>query len=228
MIDSLFHLSLHQLRKTAPVVHCITNYVAMDLTANALLAMGARPIMSAAIAEMNELAQVSDALLINIGTLDDRWIEAALIAGRAMHRLGKPIVLDPVGVQVSHYRLQAALTIINTCHPTVVKGNQSEMDVLLRQITQPTFVAVTTGKKDTIIAANRQEQLEGGSELMTQVTAMGCTAGAMIAAMAAIEPDPFLASCYAMRLMKEAGANAQTTVGLGTFRQRFIDYLSHV
>ncbi len=228
MIDSLFHLSLHQLRKTAPVVHCITNYVAMDLTANALLAVGARPIMSAAPAEMDELAQVTDALLINIGTLDDRWIEAALIAGRAMHRLGKPIVLDPVGVQVSHYRLQTALTMISACHPTIVKGNQREMEVLLRQITQPTFVAVTTGKKDTIIAANRQEQLEGGSELMTQVTAMGCTAGAMIAAMAAIEPDPFLASCYAMRLMKEAGANAQTTVGLGTFRQRFIDYLSHV
>ncbi|MBQ0076484.1 MAG: hydroxyethylthiazole kinase [Bacteroidales bacterium] len=228
MIDSLFHLSLHQLRQTAPVVHCITNHVAMDLTANALLAVGARPLMAAAPAEMEELAQVANALLINIGTLDDTLIQASLIAGRAMHQLGKPIVLDPVGVQVSNYRLQAALTIINECHPTIVKGNQREMEVLLPKIARPEFIAVTTGEQDTIIAANRQEQLMGGSTMMTQVTAMGCTAGAMIAAMASVEPDPFLASCYAIRLMKDAGANAQTEVGLGTYRQRFIDYLSHV
>jgi len=209
-----------------PIIHCITNYVAMDLTANALLAIGARPLMSSAQPEMEDIAKVADALLINIGTLDDALIEAARVAGGAMLRQGKPVVLDPVGVQVSSYRMQAALRLMEECQPSVIKGNADEMRALAKTLVTYQGVAVTTGEVDVIEQGNRKELLTGGSPLMTQVTAMGCTAGALIAAFAAQEEDPFMAAVKAMRLMKQAGQAAITDEGLGTYRQRFIDYLS--
>jgi len=211
-----------------PIVHCITNQVAMDLTANALLAVGARPLMSSALQEMQDIAHVADALLINIGTLDDALIQAALLAGRTMHTLGKPVVFDPVGVQVSAYRMEAALRIIHACHPDVIKGNAAEMAALAEHLPSwPQTVRVTTGAQDYITDGQRETTLTGGSELMTRVTAMGCTLGALIAAFAAHQSDYFVASCQAAQYMKNAGAQAATTHGLGTFRQQFIDYLSH-
>jgi len=197
----------------------------MDLTANALLAIGARPLMSAAQSEMDEIAQLADALLINIGTLDDHLIESARIAGQAMQRLGKPVVLDPVGIQATQYRMQAAQYLINACHPCIIKGNAQEMAVL-PQVDYP-CVRVITGEVDRITDGQREQWLTGGSPLMTQVTAMGCTAGALIAAFAAQEKDPYMAAVKAMQLMKRAGQEAITDVGLGTYRQRFIDCLSH-
>ncbi len=227
MIHDSLHLSIQQLRQSAPVVHCITNYVAMDLTANALLAIGARPLMSAAIPEMQGIAHRADALLLNIGTLDDSLLQAALIAGQTMYEMGKPVVLDPVGIQISSYRMQSAMQIIKTCHPCVIKGNTHEMQVLPSSVSpSPTQVLVTTGATDYITDGARQEQLSGGSPLMTQVTAMGCTAGTMIAAFATIETDPFTAAVQAMQLMKQAGQEAITDKGLGTYRQQFIDCLS--
>jgi len=209
-----------------PIIHCITNYVAMDLTANALLAVGARPLMSSARQEMEDIARVANALLINIGTLDDAQVEAARVAGGAMLRQGKPVVLDPVGVQVSSYRMQAALRLIEECQPCVIKGNAEEMKALKPALSTYSGVRVTTGEVDVIEQGNRQEKLTGGSPLMTQVTAMGCTAGALIAAFLTQEKDPFVAAVQAMQRMKNAGEQAITDEGLGTYRQRFIDCLS--
>jgi len=199
----------------------------MDLTANALLAIGARPLMSSALPEMEQIAQVADALLINIGTLDDSLLDAAIVAGQTMRGLGKPVVLDPVGVQISSYRIEAALRIINACAPCVVKGNAQEMEALAdKVVASPDCVLVTTGAVDVVTDGVRTQRMYGGSPLMTQVTAMGCTAGALIAAKAAKEKDPFVAACHAMQMMKAAGEKAVTDLGLGTYRQRFIDCLS--
>lgn len=210
-----------------PIIHCITNHVAMDLTANSLLAIGARPLMSFALNEMEQIAQISDALLINIGTLDDVLIESALVAGRAMHALAKPVVLDPVGVQATDYRMQAARKIIDTCHPLVVKGNLAEMQALMPYYPMPDFVAVTTGEKDYIQYGSRDTYVSGGSPMQTQVTAMGCAAGAIIAAKLATNKDAFDACVEAMMLMKKAGQEAQTDKGLGSYRVNFVDCLSH-
>jgi len=199
----------------------------MDLSANALLAIGARPLMSAAKPEMEDIAHVADALLINIGTLDDVLLDAALLAGQTMHQLGKPVVLDPVGVQVSRYRMDAALRIIDACHPCVIKGNAQEMTALPASIQpSPHQVLVTTGAVDRIVDGEREQLIAGGSPMMTRVTAMGCTAGAVIAAYLAKENDPFVATVRAMTLMSQAGQEAITDLGLGTYRQRFIDCIS--
>jgi len=137
------------------------------------------------------------------------------------------VVLDPVGVQASAYRKEATVHLMEVCQPDVIKGNAAEMQALRPVLSAYPGVAITTGEVDCIQQGARKQLLTGGSALMTQVTAMGCTAGALIAAFAANEKDPFVASIQAMTLMKQAGQEAITEMGLGTYRQRFIDCLSH-
>ena len=110
-----------------PTIYCITNEVSANFVANALLAIGASPIMSSAIEEVDDLCAIADALLLNIGTPSQAQFQTMLAAGKRMHELGKPIVLDPVGVNATHYRLKMAQTLIREVHPTVIKGNASEI-----------------------------------------------------------------------------------------------------
>src|SRR5438270_6965045 len=89
--------TLRALRERKPLVHQITNYVVMNETANATLAIGALPVMAHAREEVEEMVGLASALVLNIGTLSPPWVEAMLAAGRAASRRGIPIVLDPVG-----------------------------------------------------------------------------------------------------------------------------------
>ncbi|MGB2876395.1 MAG: hydroxyethylthiazole kinase, partial [Gaiellaceae bacterium] len=99
---------LGTLRARKPLVHQITNYVVMNETANATLALGALPVMAHAPQEVEEMVAAAGALVLNIGTLSDDWIEAMLVAGRAANRGGVPIVLDPVGAGATRYRTATA------------------------------------------------------------------------------------------------------------------------
>src|SRR5437867_10024647 len=96
--------SLRRLRDAKPLVHQITNYVVMNETANATLALGALPVMAHALQEVEEMATAASALVLNIGTLSDDWVEAMLLAGRAANRARVPVVLDPVGAGATRYR----------------------------------------------------------------------------------------------------------------------------
>ena len=116
--------------KKTPVVVNITNYLAMNFNANALLAIGASPIMSFYDKEMEDLVGICDSLVINIGCLDDDEIAGMRVAAATAHRLGKPWVIDPVGVGASSARTEIAVELITTCHPTIVRCNASEIMVL--------------------------------------------------------------------------------------------------
>ena len=119
------------LREKSPLVHNITNYVAMNFSANALLAIGASPVMAHAVEEMDDMVAIASALVINIGTLDAEWVRGMLCAGRAAHSMGKPIVLDPVGAGATPYRTATAWEIIRECCPTIIRGNASEIMALV-------------------------------------------------------------------------------------------------
>ena len=119
------------LRAQSPLIHNITNYVVMNNSANALLAIGASPVMAHWTAEMEEMTAIANALVINIGTLDDRWIDGMKTAGFAASKRGIPIVLDPVGAGATSQRTGAALEIIACCHPTIIRGNASEIMALV-------------------------------------------------------------------------------------------------
>ena len=92
------------IRERKPLVHQITNFVVMNETANATLAIGALPVMAQALQEVEEMASVASALVLNIGTLSDEWVEAMIAAGRAANAAGVPVVLDPVGAGATRYR----------------------------------------------------------------------------------------------------------------------------
>ncbi len=120
------------IRRTSPVIHNITNYVAMNFCANSLLALGASPIMSSEPAEVEELVSSSQALVINIGCIESLQLDAMLCAARQAAALGRPWVLDPVGAGLSRFRTRAALALAEL-GPAVIRGNASEILSLWRE-----------------------------------------------------------------------------------------------
>src|SRR5256885_8170680 len=122
--------TLRDLRERKPLVHQITNYVVMNETANATLALGALPVMAHALQEVGEMASAASALVLNIGTLSDDWVEAMLLAGRAANRAGAPVVLDPVGAGATRYRTETSRRLLGELDVAVLRGNSAEIATL--------------------------------------------------------------------------------------------------
>lgn len=236
-------------RTKSPLVHNITNYVVMNNSANALLAIGASPVMAHWTSEMEEMTAIAGALVINIGTLDDKWIEGMIAAGLAASRRGTPVVLDPVGAGATSQRTEAALRIIEQCRPTIIRGNASEIMALVdagikskgvdssassddalesakRLAAATGAVVVISGETDYITNGTDVYTVEGGSPIMTSVTGMGCTATAVVGACAAVVADPMVAATAAMALMSLAGERAaEYSRGNGSMQINFLDEL---
>lgn len=231
-----------------PVVLNITNYLAMNFNANALLAIGASPIMSFYDKEMDDLMRIADSLVINIGCLDDDEIAGMHAAAAAALKYGKPWVIDPVGVGVSSARTSTAVELIVKYHPTIVRCNASEIMVLhgtacrtrgvdsvepvekarscAREFAlQHGTVVAVSGAVDYITDGKREAECSKGSPMMAKVTTMGCCASAVCAAFAAVMP-PFEAAVHAMDAMGTAGQNAAArSEGTGSLAMHFIDEL---
>ena len=122
--------ALRDLRERRPLVHQITNYVVMNETANATLALGALPVMAHAPEEVEEMVGIAGALVLNIGTLSSGWVDAMVAAGRAANERGTPVVLDPVGAGATRYRTETALRILDEVDVTVLRGNAGEVATL--------------------------------------------------------------------------------------------------
>ena len=237
------------IRATAPLIHNITNYVAMEMSANALLAVGASPLMSSEPEEMDEIAGISSAIVINLGCLEKKQIEAMRIAAEAAVTHVKPWVLDPVGAGTSRLRTDTALELLSRFRPSVVRGNASEIMALAGASSRPhgvdsadgslealeharsiakkygTIVSVS-GPTDYITDGKAVVSIMNGSPMMPSVTAMGCTSSALTAAFLAVDDDPLSAASCAMALMGVAGEKAAAdSDGPGSLRVRFIDTL---
>jgi hydroxyethylthiazole kinase len=240
---------LSQVRAQAPLVHNITNYVVMNNTANALLALGASPVMAHAIEEVDEMVRLSRALVINIGTLSAPWVEAMAVAVRAAAGRGIPIVLDPVGCGATAYRTRTALSLIEAARPAVIRGNASEIRALARSTGNTKgvdslhapeeaiedaialssslgCVVSVSGPTDIVVAGDRVAHVQNGDPLMTRVTGMGCTASAVTGAFVAVAADAFEAAVQAMVAMGVAGELAAAGAsGPGSFQMHFLDAL---
>jgi len=238
--------TLALLKKTKPLVLCLTNYVTMDFMANSLLALGAAPIMSCANEEFSELIYLSHALYINIGTLDKAFIDKALIAAHLAKTMGKPVVLDPVGVGASPFRTENARKLMP--YATIIRGNASEIMGLLddeaktrgvdsasstevaknHAVTlakQLNCTVVISGEQDCITDGHEILLLNVGSPLMPLITGMGCSLTAVIAAFCAIT-SPYIAASLATLYFGLCGNMAETVTDKpGSFRAAFIDAL---
>lgn len=248
MKESLWNAIL-SVRKNAPLVHNITNFVVMNTTANALLAIGASPIMAHAHKEVEDMVTICGATVINIGTLDDYWVESMLKAAAKAHELGKPWVLDPVGAGATAYRDATAAKLLEY-KPTVIRGNASEIMALAKlskakikgvdSVHQSTeaidaakwlnetvgSVVCISGATDVIVSGNKQILIHNGHALMQRVTGLGCTASALTAAFAANENDKLHSTAAAMALLGLAGELAQkVSAGPGSLQLHILDKL---
>ena len=235
-------------RETTPLVHCITNYVAMNISANVLLAAGGSPAMIHAPEETADFARIASALTINIGTLSPPWVEGMKKAITAARNADVPWVFDPVGHFATPYRAAVAQDILKM-GPTILRGNASEIMALaglsseakgvdssdpvgdaeaaaLSLATAHNSVVVITGETDFVTDGNRIARVKGGSDLMPQITAMGCSLTCLMGGFAAVAPA-LAAAVGALELFAEAGLVAsQTARGPGTFQPLFLDALA--
>ncbi len=222
---------LGRLRRKSPRVHCITNAVAQQFTANVLLALGAIPSMTIAPEEVASFAAGADALLVNLGTLDDTRRAAIPKALEAAKTAGKPFVLDPVFVNRSSVRCSYAQDLL-TASPTVLRSNREELAALypgqepLEFLSGTSVTLAMTGAEDVISGQGGTLRLANGHPLLARVTATGCAGGAVIAAFLSVSDDPVQAAAGALTVFNVAGEMAATRArGPGTLVPELLDAL---
>ncbi|MBC7146995.1 MAG: hydroxyethylthiazole kinase [Thioclava marina] len=240
-------LCLDRMRTRAPLVHNITNFVAMEPAANVLLAIGAQPAMVHAREEVTEFAGLAEALNVNVGTPDPAWGAAMEAAAQVIQMAGKPWVLDPVGVGATRFRAGLCDRLLGL-HPGVIRGNASEILALAgdpaqgRAIdsadpveaaehaardlaTRAGAVVAVSGPVDFVTDGQTAFRVANGHPMMTRVTALGCALNGVIAAFAVASPalEATLAAlaCYGLA-GERAGAKA---AGPGSFLPAFLDAL---
>ncbi|HEY6961214.1 MAG TPA: hydroxyethylthiazole kinase [Gaiellaceae bacterium] len=241
--------ALRELRERKPLVHQITNYVVMNETANATLALGALPVMAHAKEEVEEMVRIAGALVLNIGTLSPPWVEAMLLAGRAANEAGVPVVLDPVGAGATTYRTDTAKRILDEVRVSVLRGNAGEVATLvgidaevrgvesigaggdvaglaLEAAKQLGVVASVTGAVDHVSDGERVFKVANGDPLMASITGTGCMSTALTGCFCAVR-DPLPAAVHALIAFGVAGEDAaREAKGPGSFHAALYDALA--
>jgi len=239
--------AIADIKKNKPLILCLTNAVTMDFMANGLLALGAAPIMSCDDSELEELILISNAINLNIGTLDNAFITRCSLAASIAKRHNKPIILDPVGAGASLIRTQTARQLMTSAD--IIRGNASEIIALIDNQISPAGVesnhstsvakesadklakklhctVIVSGEEDYVTDGQRQQSLTFGSSIMPIVTGMGCTLTAVVAAFRAVVPDSFNTAYLATAYFGLCGTLTERKTKLpGAFRTTFIDML---
>ena len=256
MQADLILADVEAIRAKSPLVHNITNYVVMNTTANALLAIGASPVMAHSIEEVEDMVGIAGAiggaLVINIGTLSEKWIAAMDKAMRAANEKNVPIVFDPVGAGATPYRTDTCKQLLGSHRPSIIRGNASEVMALLNsgvttkgvdssattdaaletaKLVADTYgcVVSVSGETDIITDGEKIIRVAQGHALMTRVTGLGCTASAITGAFAAVNKDTLAAAAHAMAVMGICGEiAAKKSAGPGTLQLHFYDALHNL
>lgn len=253
LIDAISQ-GVAQIREKSPLVHCITNYVTVNDCANAVLAIGASPIMADDIDEVEDITSISSALVINIGTLNSRTIKSAIMAGKKANELNIPVVFDPVGAGASKLRNETTKDILNQVKITIIRGNLSEMSFIAGLSANTKGVdssdadagnnpvlaakkvaelynctAAITGAVDTVADKNTCVQLSNGHPMLSKITGSGCLTSAITGAFASAVSNPLEAACGAILTTSIAGELAYEksgSLGTGSFHISLIDFIS--
>jgi len=236
------------IRERKPLVHQITNYVVMNETANATLALGALPVMAHALQEVEEMARAASALVLNIGTLSDAWVESMVLAGLAANRAGVPVVLDPVGAGATTYRTETSRRLLAELRIAVVRGNSAEIATLAGKRAQIRgvealgagspelareaarelgMVVAVTGPVDHVSDGETVHAVANGHELLGTVTGTGCMATAITGCFLGVRADdPLAAATEALVAFGVAGEDAaKKAKGPGSFHVGLYDAL---
>ena len=243
--------TLRDLRERKPLVHQITNYVVMNETANATLALGALPVMAHAREEVEEMTRLAGALVINIGTLSPHWVDAMLAAGKAANAAAVPVVLDPVGAGATTYRTETAKRILDEIDVAVLRGNAGEVATLVgveaevrgvesmgvggeaSELARAAarglgVVASVTGAVDHVSDGDRVLAVANGHALLGAVSGTGCMSSALTGCfLAAKRNEPLEAAAEALAAFGVAGEDAAVDAkGPGSFHVNLYDALA--
>ncbi|MDK2903552.1 MAG: hydroxyethylthiazole kinase [Clostridiales bacterium] len=247
MIEQL----LEKVRREKPLIHHITNQVTINDCANATLCIGALPVMTHAVDEVEEMAAASGALVLNIGTPTPDQIDAMVAAGKKANQLNIPVILDPVGLGATNLRNDTVKMILDNVHISVIKGNTGEISILagrggtvkgVESIGRYDNIetschdiakaygctVVVTGAADMIADSNRTLMVKNGDAMMGRVVGTGCMAASMLGCFAAVESDHVQSSAAAMACFGIAGqlaAKRSDIKGPGTFKAALMDEL---
>lgn len=243
-------------RKKVPLVHCITNYVTVNDVANILLACGGSPIMADDINEVSEITSISNALVINIGTLNERTIASMLKAAKTANEKKIPIVFDPVGAGASSLRNETTKKLLQEAKMTVIRGNLSEISFIaglssstrgvdssdsdskndadkIAKLVSDKYqcVVAITGDIDTICEGERLTKISNGVPLMRKVTGTGCMLSAVVGAYVGANSDNFEATVTAvasMGIVGEIAFERARRSGTGSFHMEIIDAMGKI
>lgn len=238
-----------KIKEEKPLILNITNDVTMDFIANGLLSLGASPVMSKAQQEIEDLLQLASSVVINLGTLDEKFIALCEQVCNTANQLKKPIILDPVGAGASQYRNHASMNLIQQYDIAIIRGNASEIMSLSGVSSQTKGVDSTTqsehaiesaqllstrydaavvvsGKTDIIVDRDNILQFNYGSPLMPMITGTGCLLSAVVGAFHAVEKNRFEASVLATVFYGICGEKAaEKSHGPASFKINFLDQL---
>jgi len=237
------------IREKKPLVHHITNYVVMNVTANVTLAMGASPVMAHDSQEVEEMVSFASAFVINIGTLSPHWVEAMLKAGKKARELDVPVILDPVGAGATRLRTDVCSQIMSEVRPDIVRGNQAEIVTLaggaaaiqgvdsleageapiglFKEFARTADAVVcVTGPVDWVTDGHRVLRIENGHPMMSNVTGTGCSASAAVAVFNCSPADRLESSALGLAAFGACGeVAAKNSVGPGSFQVAILDAL---
>ncbi|MEM3974303.1 MAG: hydroxyethylthiazole kinase [Ignisphaera sp.] len=250
--------AIDRLRNKKPLVHNITNFVVMNTTANALLALGASPIMSHGVEDLDDLVPAADAIVINIGTIDEEFAYSMLKAVQLAKIYKKPVVLDPVGAGATRFRTRVALTLLESGGISVVKGNFGEIlgllgefgktrgvdaasydrnvasEAVLQASKKFNCVVGLTGYTDFVSNGSNvyEVRLKVGSQslenVIHRVTGLGCIVSALIGAFLAVE-NPLKAAIAGLATFKAVSYKAsEEAVYPGSFHVKLYDWLYRI
>ena len=244
----------NDLRKTKPLIHCITNPISINDCANAILACGARPIMAEHPLETEEITLSAKGLALNLGNITDARMQSMKISAAAACKAGIPFVLDAVGVACSHLRLSYARDLIRQSPPSLIKGNISELKALCGasshavgidageadRITNATLpqtlsmlqeyagkqhcTLLCTGAEDLVVEPQRVLGIKNGCPEMSLLTGTGCMVNVLAACFLTVG-SPWEAAVLAVGLMGICGEASAKAPGPGSFRAQLLDAL---
>ncbi|MEW6723831.1 MAG: hydroxyethylthiazole kinase [Bacillota bacterium] len=238
------------IREKKPLVHHITNYVTVNDCANTTLAIGALPVMAHSPDEVEDMVSLAQALVLNIGTLDNSQVAVMIKAGQKANSLGIPVVLDPVGAGATPYRTRTAETILNEVTVAAIKGNQGEISVLAgaggevkgvesvgqygdieesarRLALKQGCLVVVTGVEDIVTDGTRLARIANGHPAMGRVVGTGCMGASVLGGFLAVGTEQWEAAVEAMVFYGVAGElAAELTQSPAAFKIAFLDSLA--
>ncbi|MCL2857856.1 MAG: hydroxyethylthiazole kinase [Oscillospiraceae bacterium] len=247
---------LTKVRGKSPLVQQITNFVTVHDCANITLAIGASPIMADAIGESADIAAISSALVLNMGTLDEADIRSMVAAGKSANANGVPVVFDPVGAGASKLRNDTVALLTKELSLSVIRGNISEIKFVAGVASQTKGVdaadgdmdnpesvgrmvkelaaklgctVVVSGAVDVLSDGERLVFIKNGHPMLTRLTGTGCMCTALIGSFCGVHSDPLEAAVAGMLAMGIAGEIAYEKAGRlgnGSFHSALLDAIS--